>query len=66
MAKSDNKDIIEKSQKLIQELCTYEEMKKIIFENNDEIKEIFSNPNLEIRFCVFDILIAEFEKERKR
>ena len=28
LAKSDNKDIIEKSQKLIQELCTYEEIKK--------------------------------------
>ena len=30
-----------------------------------KMKEIFSNPNLEIRFCVFDILIAEFEKEEK-
>jgi len=29
------------------------------------MKEIFSNPNLEIRVCVFDILIAEFEKEEK-
>ena len=29
------------------------------------MKEIFSNPNIEIRVCVFDILLAEFEKEEK-
>ena len=29
------------------------------------MKEIFSNPNLEIRVCVFDILLAKFEKEEK-
>ena len=29
------------------------------------MKKIFSNPNLEIRAYVFDILLAEFEKEEK-
>ena len=64
-AKYDNKDIQEKAQHLLQELCTMEELKKTIFEKSDKIGEIISNKNLELRGYGFDILLTEFEKEDK-
>ena len=64
-AKNNNKEIVEKVQHLLQELCTSEEMKKNIFEKSDKIEEIISNNNLELRGYAFDILVQEFEKEDK-
>ena len=64
-AKYDNKDIQEKAQHLLQELCTMEELKKTIFEKSDKIGEIISNKNLELRGYGFDLLLTEFEKEDK-
>ena len=64
-AKINDKDIVQKVQSLLQNLCTWEEMKKSIFETSDKIEEIISNNNLELRGYAFDILLQEFEKEEK-
>ena len=64
-AKYENKNILEAAQNLIQEVCTLEELKKMLFENNKKIAEAISYPNLELRGYVFDILLTEFEKEEK-
>ena len=61
-AKSDNKLIHEPAQNIIKELCTFEEIKKTIFENSQKIDEIVSNNNLELRAYAYDILLSEFEK----
>ena len=64
-AKNEDKDILEKAQNLLQQLCTSEEIKKMIFEKEDKIEDIITNENLELRAYVFDILLSEFEKDNK-
>ena len=64
-AKDNNKFIHELAQNLLKELCTFEEMKKTIFENNEKIDQILSNNNLELRAYAYDILLSEFEKNDK-
>ena len=61
-AKDENKFIHELAQNLLKELCSMEEMKKTIFENNDKIDQILSNNNLELRAYAYDVLLSEFEK----
>ena len=63
--KYQNKDILEISQQLLQEVCTLEEMKKTLFERSNKIEEVISNQNLDLRGYAFDILMAFFEKEEK-
>ena len=64
-AKYENKKILTTAQELLQDLCTMEELKKTIFERNNKIEEVISNPNLELRGYAFDILLNEFEKDDK-
>ena len=64
-AKSEDKNILEKAQYLLQQLCTSEEIKRNIFEKGDKIEEIISNDNIELRGYAFDILLSEFENEEK-
>ena len=64
-AKYDNKQILEAAQNLLQKVCTMEKLKKTIFEKNNKIEEVISNPNLELRGYAFDILLNEFEKDDK-
>ena len=61
-AKYDNKQIHELAQNLLKELCTFEEIKKTMFENSQKIDQILANNNLELRAYAYDILLAEFEK----
>ena len=64
-AKYEDKSIRETAQKLLQELCTMNEMKKTIFEKSEKIEVVISSPNLELRGYAFDILLTEFEKDEK-
>ena len=64
-AKYENKKVLTTAQELIQDVCTMEELKKTIFEKNNKIEEVISNPNLELRGYAFDILLTEFEKDDK-
>ena len=65
-AKDGNKFIHDLAQNLLKELCTFEEMKKTIFENNEKIDQILSNNNLELRAYAYDILLSEFEKNDEK
>ena len=65
-AKYENKEIHELAQNLLKELCTFEEMKKTIFEKSNKIDEILSNNNLELRAYAYDILLSEFEKNDEK
>ena len=62
-AKYDNKQIHELAQNLLKELCTFDEIKRTIFENSQKIDQILSNNNLELRAYANDILLSEFERE---
>ena len=62
--KSDDKNIIETAQNLIQEVCTLEEIKINIFEKN-KIEEIITNPNFELRAYALNLLLTELEKNDK-
>ena len=61
-AKSEDKLIHTTAQNILQEVCTLEEMKKTLFEQNNKIDNILSNNNLELRAYAYDILLTEFYK----
>ena len=66
LAKNEDKSIHSTAQNIIQEVCTLEEMKKTLFENDNKIDQILSNNNLELRAYAYDILLTEFCKNEKK
>ncbi len=65
-AKNEDKSIHTTAQNIIQEVCTFEEMKKTLFEKDNKIDAILSNNNLELRAYAYDILLSEFYKNEKK
>ena len=65
-AKNEDKHIHTTAQNILQEVCTLEEMKKTLFEQNNKIDNILTNNNLELRAYAYDILLIEFYKNDEK